>query len=81
MQRKSLSVANLKWKVGKTDLFQHCMHLFLPYCTFIEGLEVLLEQRAADLFAICDQEDKGFVTKRDMQRLRNQLPLTPEQLG
>ena len=70
----------MKWKVGKTDLFQHCMHLILP-CTFIEGLEVLLEQRAADLFAICDQEDKGFVTKRDMQRLRNQLPLTPEQLG
>ena len=57
------------------------MHLILP-CTFIlKGLEVLLEQRAADLFAICDQEDKGFVTKRDMQRLRNQLPLTPEQLG
>ena len=70
----------MKWKVGKTDLFQHCMHLILP-CTVIEGLEVLLEQRAADLFAICDQEDKGFVTKRDMQRLRNQLPLTPEQLG
>ena len=42
---------------------------------------MLLEQRAADLFTICDQEDKGFVTKRDMQRLRNQLPLTPEQLG
>ena len=45
-----------------------------------KGLEVLLEQRAADLFAICDQEDKGFVTKRDMQRLRNELPLSPEQL-
>lgn len=44
------------------------------------GLEVLLEQKAADLFAICDQEDKGFVTKRDMQRLRDELPLDPDQL-
>ena len=37
------------------------------------GFEVLLEQKAADLFAICDQEDKAFVTKRDMQRLRNEV--------
>ena len=44
------------------------------------GYEVLLEQKAADLFAICDQEDKGFVTKRDMQRLRDELPLGPDQL-
>ena len=42
--------------------------------------EVLLEQKAADLFAICDQEDKGFVTKRDMQRLKDELPLGPDQL-
>ena len=26
-------------------------------------------QKAADLFRICDKEDKGFVTKRDMQRM------------
>ena len=46
------------------------------------GFEILLEQKAADLFAICDQEDKGFVTKRDMQRLRDELQqaLSPEQL-
>ncbi len=44
------------------------------------GLEVLLEQKAADLFAICDQEDKGFVTKRDMQRMRDKLALDPDQL-
>ena len=44
------------------------------------GFEVLLEQKAADLFAICDLEDKGFVTKRDMQRLKDELPLGPDQL-
>lgn len=44
------------------------------------GFEVLLEQKAADLFAICDQEDKGFVTKRDMQRLKDELALGPDQL-
>ena len=31
--------------------------------TLPPGFEVLLEQKSADLFAICDQEDKGFVTK------------------
>jgi Ras and EF-hand domain-containing protein len=30
-----------------------------------------MDQKAADLFAICDKEDKGFVTKRDMQRMLN----------
>lgn len=48
--------------------------------TLPAGFEVLLEQKAADLFAICDQEDKGFVTKRDMQRLKDELPLGPDQL-
>ena len=48
--------------------------------TLPPGFEVLLEQKAADLFAICDQEDKGFVTKRDMQRLKDELPLGPDQL-
>ncbi len=44
------------------------------------GMDMLLEQKAPDLFAICDQEDKGFVTKRDMQRLKDELPLGPDQL-
>ena len=30
-----------------------------------------MNQKAADLFRICDKEDKGFVTKRDMQRMLN----------
>ena len=42
--------------------------------------EIVFESGTTALFAICDQEDKGFVTKRDMQRLRNELPLSPEQL-
>ena len=29
-----------------------------------------MDQKAADLFRTCDKEDKGFVTKRDMQRMR-----------
>ena len=43
-------------------------------------LRTLLSEKASDLFAICDQEDKGFVTKRDMQRMRAELPLDPDQL-
>jgi hypothetical protein len=37
--------------------------------------------KAKELFAACDTEDKGFIIKRDMQRLRTSLPdLTPDQL-
>ncbi len=38
-------------------------------------------EKAKELFDVCDSENKGFIIKRDMQRLQGELPgLTPDQL-
>ncbi len=38
-------------------------------------------EKAKELFSVCDNENKGFIIKRDMQRLKDELPgLTADQL-
>nr|CAD7263039.1 unnamed protein product [Timema shepardi] len=43
-------------------------------------MDDILSERAQQLFLLSDQERKGFIVKRDMQRMRSEVPLTPEQL-
>ena len=43
-------------------------------------IQKLMVEKANELFKICDAEEKGIVTRRDIQRLKDELPLTSDQL-
>ncbi|XP_064175419.1 EF-hand calcium-binding domain-containing protein 4B isoform X2 [Anguilla rostrata] len=43
------------------------------------GLTAMLE-KTQEFFLICDMEDKGFITRRDMQRLGGELSLSSDEL-
>ncbi|XP_040295194.1 EF-hand calcium-binding domain-containing protein 4B isoform X2 [Bufo bufo] len=43
------------------------------------GPQIMLG-KAHEFFQICDIEDKGFITRRDMQRLHGELPLSLDEL-
>jgi len=46
----------------------------------VEDIQGLMVQKAHELFSVCDVENKGFINKMDMQRLKSELPLSPDQL-
>ncbi|KAM4553815.1 EF-hand calcium-binding domain-containing protein 4B [Fundulus diaphanus] len=39
-----------------------------------------IREKTHEFFQMCDVENKGFITRRDMQRLNSELPLSPEEL-
>ncbi|KAJ8385746.1 hypothetical protein AAFF_G00182640 [Aldrovandia affinis] len=39
-----------------------------------------MQEKTQEFFQICDIEEKGFITRRDMQRLHGGLPLSSEEL-
>lgn len=39
-----------------------------------EELKAMIEEKARELFKVCDVEEKGFVNKRDMRRLVGEIP-------
>lgn len=46
----------------------------------VDDLTSTMLRKARELFEVCDVEAKGFITKLDMQRLKEELPLTADQL-
>ncbi|XP_067387161.1 EF-hand calcium-binding domain-containing protein 4B [Emydura macquarii macquarii] len=44
------------------------------------GQQLAMLGKAHELFQICDVEGKGFIARRDMQRLHGELPLSLEEL-
>jgi len=44
------------------------------------NMQHLIAAKAEELFNLCDTEQKGFIIKKDMQRLREGLGVEPEQL-
>lgn len=44
------------------------------------NVQHLIAAKAEELFNLCDTEQKGFIIKKDMQRLRDELGVEPEQL-
>ncbi|GFR95284.1 EF-hand calcium-binding domain-containing protein 4A [Elysia marginata] len=51
-----------------------------PNQAMIDRMQEVMAQKAEELFRLCDLEEKGFITKRDMQRLKAELPVSPDQL-
>ncbi|GFN86773.1 ras and EF-hand domain-containing protein-like [Plakobranchus ocellatus] len=51
-----------------------------PNQAMIDRMQEVMAQKAEELFRLCDREEKGFITKRDMQRLKSELPVSPDQL-
>ena len=45
-----------------------------------DEVQSMMVQKATELFAVCDVENKGFISKNEMQRLQQELPLEKEQL-
>ncbi|XP_036441505.1 ras and EF-hand domain-containing protein homolog [Colossoma macropomum] len=50
-----------------------------PQNQSVSNCSTVLE-KTQEFFQICDTEDKGFITRRDMQRLLGELPLSAEDL-
>jgi Ras and EF-hand domain-containing protein len=45
-----------------------------------DNIQELISAKAEELFNLCDKEQKGFIIKKDIQRLRDEINVEPEQL-
>ena len=45
-----------------------------------KAYKMIVRARAVELFKICDNEEKGFINKKDIQRLRDATGIGPDVL-
>ena len=45
-----------------------------------EEVQAMMVQKAIELFALCDVDNKGYISKNEMQKLQQELKLEKEQL-
>ncbi|XP_055996109.1 EF-hand calcium-binding domain-containing protein 4B-like isoform X5 [Ostrea edulis] len=84
VKKISDTVNNLLWNLYtlkvKSSKSLDIMHQIAGDDPSTQDIQLLAKQKSHELFAVCDTEEKGFITKRDMQRLQTKLGLDPEHL-
>ncbi|XP_028264355.1 ras and EF-hand domain-containing protein homolog [Parambassis ranga] len=75
------NVAQAAWqRKGGSNKANTCKSNWSKNCENGDVGQNTILEKTHEFFQMCDIENKGFITQRDMQRLNGELPLTAEEL-